>query len=455
MSEREELLNSFIEKVLVIVPEVVAIYEFRKEMAFFDKWSKDKRGIVIIINDEDYSLENLLLLDLVYDKLQDDFGWDGGVSFASSFSRSYIRTMSNLWYINIKNNHCLMPEDQLNLKKTRKLLYGSDIIPKIPFMHKEEDMVKINLGLTHDEAKEIASKFPKFKPLINPECCWMRHDFTVGHSLVTILEEQILKVKDNILPENNVHIYGRYGGSGKTQIIYSLMKECKKLEIPFIYRSEFWKDDTGKYREIEFNSENDADKVSEWVATHATNSKFILFLDEVDINVELLKEKLRKRFPDLDVLFWIISGGKDIPEFTQTNFDIFDIVKEYPFSETQLKDIIEKLLNKSKISNEIFTDEIVNIIIKKTRLWNHSSIRRTPTAVILAASLTLIESLKNSKKDERKLKILPETAEKWAFLGTSPWYQKYGDIHDVHAEYLIFNGEEYLESDKHYNHDLP
>ena len=78
MSEREELLNSFIEKVLVIIPKVLAIYEFRKEMAFFDKWSKDDRGIAIIINDEDYSLENLLLLDLVYDKLQDDFGWGGG-----------------------------------------------------------------------------------------------------------------------------------------------------------------------------------------------------------------------------------------------------------------------------------------------------------------------------------------------------------------------------------------
>ncbi len=75
--------------------------------------------------------------------------------------------------------------------------------------------------------------------------------------------------------------------------------------------------------------------------------------------------------------------------------------------------------------------------------------------MILAASLTLIESLKNSKEDVRKLKILPETAEKWAFLGTSPWYQKYGDIHDVHAEHLIFNGKEYLESDKHYKHDLP
>ncbi|OLS29833.1 MAG: hypothetical protein HeimAB125_21240 [Candidatus Heimdallarchaeota archaeon AB_125] len=148
MNERVELLNSFIEKVQIIFPDLIAIYEFEKEIALFDKWSKDKKGIVIIINEEDYSLENLLLIDLVYDKLQDEFGWNHGVAFASSFSRSYIRTMNNLWHVNMKNNHCLMPEDQINLKKTRKLLHGTDIISKVPSMHKADEKVKVNVGLT-------------------------------------------------------------------------------------------------------------------------------------------------------------------------------------------------------------------------------------------------------------------------------------------------------------------
>lgn len=454
MNERVELLNSFIEKVQIIFPDLIAIYEFEKEIALFDKWSKDKKGIVIIINEEDYSLENLLLIDLVYDKLQDEFGWVHGVAFASSVSRSYIRTMNNLWHINMKNNHCLMPEDQINLKNTRKLLYGTDIIPKVPFMHKEDEMIKINVNLTHKEALEIASRFDEYKPLVNPECCWMRHDFTVEHSLVKIVEEQLIRVQDDILPENNIHIYGRYGGSGKTQIMYSIMKECKKLDLPFIYRSEFWKDETGKYKEIDSNPENEAAEVSKWVANHAINSKFILFLDEVDINEELLKEKLKERFPNFDVLYWIISGGKDIPDFTQKGFEIFDIVKEYPFSEKQFKNLIETLCKKSNISSEIFSEKIVNIIVKKTRLWNHSSIRKTPTAVVLTASLTLIESLKNLDKEE-KLTILPEIAEKWAYFGTSPWYQKYGELHDVHAEYLLFDGKKYVQKDKHYNHPLP
>lgn len=454
MSEREELLNSFIEKVKLIFPDLIAIYEFDKELALFDKWLKGKKGIVIIINEKDYSLENLLLIDLVYDKLQDEFGWIQGVDFASSFSRSYVRTMKNLWHINMKNSHCLMPEDQINLKNTRKLLLGTDIIPKVPFMQKEDEIVKINVGLTYKEALEIASKYKEFKPLVNPQCCWMRLDFTIDHSLVKIIEEQLIKVQDDILPECNIHIYGRYGGAGKTQIMYSLMKECKKLELPFIYRSEFWKDESGKYKEIESNPENDADEVSDWVSNHALGPKFILFLDEVDINEQLLKENLRIKFPDMDVLYLIISGGKDIPNFTQTRFDIFDIVKEYPFSEKQLKKLLEALIEKSNISKEIFPEEIVNIVIKKTRLWNHSSNRKTPTAVILTASLTLIESLKNLKSGE-KLIIFPEIAEKWAYLGTSPWYQKYGELHDVHAEYLLFDGNKYVEIDKHYKHALP
>jgi hypothetical protein len=454
MSEREEFLNSFIEKIQLIFPTLIAVYEFDKEVAIFDKWLEGKKGIVIIINEEEYSLENLILIDLIYDKLQDEFGWTEGVVFASSFSRSYIRTTTNLWHINIKNNHCLLPEDQINLKNTRRLLYGTDIIPKIPFLHKEDEILKINIGLTHKQAKETASNFTEFKPLVDPECCWMRHDFTVDHTLLKILEEQLLKIQDNILPENNIHIYGRYGGSGKTQIMYSLIKECKKLELPFIYRSEFWKDETGRYKEIDNNPENEADLVSEWVANNAPGAKFVLFLDEVDINEVLLKDKLKEKFPDLDILFLIISGGKDIPDFTKFGFEIYDIVKEYPFSDKQLKNLLEKLLEKSNLSSEIFPDRIINSLVINTKLWNHSSIRRTPTAVILAASLTLIESLRNKSKEE-KLNISPEIAEKWAFLGTSPWYQKYGDLHDVHAEYLLFDGEKYIEIDKHYKHPLP
>ena len=111
MSSREEVLRSFIEKLAVIFPELIAVYEFKKEIALFDSIIQNRKGLVVIVTEEDYSLENLILVDLVYDKIQDEFGWKEGVFLANSFSRSYIRTKHNLWYINIKNNHCLLPEE--------------------------------------------------------------------------------------------------------------------------------------------------------------------------------------------------------------------------------------------------------------------------------------------------------------------------------------------------------
>ena len=110
MNDRSKVLETFISKLLTVIPRTVSIYEFTKELAQFDKWLINKKGLVVIIEDEDYSLENLLLIDLIYDTIQDEFGWREGTAFASSFSRGYIRTRNNLWHINIQSSHCLLPE---------------------------------------------------------------------------------------------------------------------------------------------------------------------------------------------------------------------------------------------------------------------------------------------------------------------------------------------------------
>jgi hypothetical protein len=102
----------------------------------------------------------------------------------------------------------------------------------------------------------------------------------------------------------------------------------------------------------------------------------------------------------------------------------------------------------------MFSREIIDHIVTKTRLWNLSSFRTTPTSVILTSSIALAETLMLSGGDN-DVRITKESAEKWAFLGTSPWYQKYNEVHDVHSEYLIFDGEKYVDVDKHYHHPLP
>jgi hypothetical protein len=455
MNERSKVLETFISKLLTVVPSTISVYEFTKELAQYDKRLENKKGLVLVIDDDDYSLETLLLIDLIYDTIQDEFGWREGTAFASSFSRGYIRTRNNLWHINIQNSHCLLPEDMINLKNTRQLLHGEDIILRIGFPHQEKEILKISPGLTRKDTAEIAEKYPQYKPLVEPECCLARHDFVIEHSIISILEDNFVMFKNYIKPEKNAHMYGRYWGSGKTQIMYSLIKKCKELQISFIYRTEFWKDENGKYLDLEHNSENDPDKVSEWVALHAPSPQFVLFLDEVDIDIKLLNENLKAKYEGYDPMYYIISGAKEISDFVDESFDVYDIVKEYPFNETQFRELIEKLIDISNLDKTVFADEIIDIIVKKTRLWNHSSIRKTPTAIILTATLALAESIKKCDELGQQHVILPEIAEKWALLGTSPLYQLHGELHDVHAEYLIFDGQRYTEKDKHYHHPIP
>ena len=454
MSSREQVLKAFVKKLVVVVPELIAVYEFQKEITKFDKILQGRKGLVLIIPEEDYSLENLLLIDLIYDKIQDEYGWEEGVRLANSFSRSYIRTKSNLWHINIKNNHCLLPEDQINLKNSRNLVYGEDVLPTIPFLHNEVEILQINIGFTRRDAMEVFNKFPKYAPLINPDCCWMRFDFTIEHSLLQILTPYLEDFKQGRPPDNHVHIYGRMGGSGKTQISYSLMKKCKELSLPFIYRSEFWKGENGKYLEVEFNPDNSAEEVAKWIVDKSTSKQCVIFLDEVDVNLEIIKKNMKNKYDKEDVTIFVVSLGKDIPPYAK-NFEIYDISKEYTYSETQYKALISKLLETSNLPEEMFSKGIIDSIVAKTRLWNLSSVRTTPTSIILTCSIALAETLKKSSDKNGLIVIDKETVEKWAFLGTSPWYQKYNEVHDVHAEFLVFDGEKYVDVDEHYLHPLP
>ena len=455
MKFREEVLQVFIEKLLLVAPDTIAVYSFSRKISQFDKWLKDKGGLVIILYERDFSVQNFILIDLIYDSIQDEFGWDGGLELATSFSRNYVRTKTNLWHINVQNPQCLLPEDQLNLRKTGALVYGKDILKEISFPHNKEEILKIGIGLTRKEANDIANRHKKYEPLVNPECCWQRHSFTVNHSIVDILRGEFEKVVDSIQPEKFAHIYGRYGGSGKTQIIYSLMKLCKELKLPFIYRSEFWKDENGFYKKSVSIPENVSDEVANWLIKSISTPRVVIFLDEIDVELSLFEKKMDRKFAEAKFTYLIISSGKDIPSFVKSKFDLFDIIKEYPFSGNQYYELIENLLRQSKIDENLFPRKLIRTLIEKTKLWNSPITRRTPTSVILAASLSFIEAIKIAELRKQPINVTRELVEKWSLLSTSPWYQKYGDIHDVHAEYLVFDGKNYTEIDPHYRYPLP
>ncbi|MBY9000602.1 MAG: hypothetical protein KGD64_06795, partial [Candidatus Heimdallarchaeota archaeon] len=79
MTFRKEVLQNFIDKLLSVVPGTVAVYSFKRHISRYDKWLKDKAGLVIIIDEMDNFQRNFMLIDLIYDSIQDEFGWEGGL----------------------------------------------------------------------------------------------------------------------------------------------------------------------------------------------------------------------------------------------------------------------------------------------------------------------------------------------------------------------------------------
>ncbi|UJG41644.1 MAG: hypothetical protein K9W45_04055 [Candidatus Heimdallarchaeum aukensis] len=432
---------------------LTAIYSFKREISRFNTILKDREGLVLIFNDK-VKEKKLRKIDYIYDKIQDQFGWPDGVKIANSFSRGYIIKESDLWKINLFNPRFLLPEDMINLNKTKELLYGEDIIEKKPLPYDEEKLLSFHLGLTREEAKNIAKKYNNFLPLVDPSICWARHKFTIKHKITRKIEREFNKLLKGKKPKKYVHIYGRYGGSGKTQIVYSLIKECKRKNLPFIYRTEFWKDEEGNYVDEEEIEANKAENVSKWVAEKMKFDKTVIFIDEVDIDLKLL-DKLLEQQSKFELNYYVISAAKELPEFLDARFTVFDISTKYQFSKKNYRELLNKLIDLSKISKDIYPDKSRKTIVKNTKFWNHSSFRRSPTAITLAASLSLCEAIKRYEETNKIIFVHPEIAKKWSILATSPLFQQYDEIHDVHSEFFIYDGEKYTEVDPFYNHHLP
>ncbi|MHA1867015.1 MAG: ATP-binding protein [Candidatus Heimdallarchaeaceae archaeon] len=431
---------------------LIAIYSFKREISRFNTILKDKEGLVLIFDDKVKNRE-LRKIDSIYDKIQDQFGWPDGVKIAHSFSRGYLIKETDLWKINLSEPKYLLPEDMINLINTKKLLYGEDVIEQNPLPYEKEKLLSFHLGLTREEAKKIAQKYDNFLPLVDPSICWARHKFTIKHKVTKIIEKEFNRLLKGKKPKKFIHIYGRYGGSGKTQIIYSLIKECKKRKLPFIYRTEFWKDEEGKYVDKEVEA-NKAENVSKWIANKLKLNKTIIFLDEVDIDLKLLDTLLAQQSKS-ELNYFIVSGAKELPEFLNDSFNIFDISTKYQLSKKDYRKILNKLIELSKIPDKIFPNESRKIIVNHTRFWNHLSFRRSPAAVILATSLSLCEAIKKYEKTNKEILVHPQIARKWSIFATSPLFQQYDETHDVHAEFFIYDGEKYKDIDPFYNHPLP
>jgi len=454
-AQRDTVLNTFIDMLRTVVPDLVAVYEFEKKIAKFDPMLKGSKGLVIILDRKDYFMDNLLFIDLVYDRIQDIYGWPEGVRLANSFSRPYIRTPNNLYFVNPLSNNCLLPEDTINLRDTANLIYGRDILKDIEYPYEDKKILKVGPPLKRKDVAQLAKRHIEYYPLIDPDCSWMPLPFVVSHPVIDILKNDLVNFNADGTA-NHTHIYGRYCGSGKTQIMHGLMKTCKQYGIPFIYRTEFWKDENGNYIDEEYNPTNEPAEVAKWVAENAPNERFVIFLDECDIDISKFKNYLTERFHGKKPKFLIISGAKEIPVFVDKNtFHIYDINKEYPYSPTNYKYLLKKLMEMSHVDSTVFMDESVEIIANHTKLWFLTSNRSTPQAVIAAATLALAETLIIAEKSGEKPIVFPDTAKSWALYSSSPWWQRFPENRDTHAEFLIYNGREYTDIDPHYKLTIP
>ena len=44
MNDRSKVLETFISKLLTVIPRTISVYEFIKEVAQYDKWLKNKKN---------------------------------------------------------------------------------------------------------------------------------------------------------------------------------------------------------------------------------------------------------------------------------------------------------------------------------------------------------------------------------------------------------------------------
>ncbi len=405
---------------------------------------KMRLGSVIIVNSLNDSVGNAI--DTFYDTLQDELGWELGVRLVNQPSRAYYMLPHEITKIDPYNERYFLPSDQKMFFSPEKcmLIWGTDIRPPTPVSTEENFPVEHQkLSITREKLEHLQKIHTQYAYLLNPDLCWSRPPTFIGFSKVQKISQNM--IKKFIETEKNpqlpfIWIYGRYWGSGKTLNLINLMRFCSKRSIPFLYRTEFWRNVHSEQDYQKLNSEN---AVFEWIhektAQYSITQKCIVFLDECDppfSKLTTLKEQ-----------FFIIEGAKELPpKEHRYNFTIFDISKDFQLTPDEIAEILRWHINNANLQ-AFFPEKVVKIIANTVKVHGIWEQRRTAAIALRALTYSFADAV---TKNSQRPYVNQITALKWATLADSYWLEKWPKIHDVHPEYLIFDGNTIVDMDKEY-----
>lgn len=195
----------------------------------------------------------------------------------------------------------------------------------------------------------------------NPAYCGLRRgdDNDINVSVIReALEEKIKNSIEAFFSSHNedekiahLYLYSRHGGAGKSHTQNRMKKHCSKNNIPFVeLGEEDWRD-------------GDISESLPYIMKLTAAEKVVAFL-ECDNPWELYK-----KLYEINGVFIIGSGHNPNDELRELiqKFEVLDLEREYPLSDSQLLDLLRQTMKKiAMYERDIVDDKVLKEISKNS-----------------------------------------------------------------------------------------
>ncbi|WP_202709146.1 hypothetical protein [Sporosalibacterium faouarense] len=431
---------------------------------FLEEESPNEYPQYMIIVEEEF---DRIIVDDIFFEIQDKYGWPYGHYFTNSYSRKNIFSIGQM-IKGVKVEECYL--DTLDIEKIIAkdyiVLYSDfkgDLNKVIDdcFLKLKNDLLLTLERLEIDKINSTIEGFSKvandeilkgIKRIIQSEFCRLRGE---SKTYSTLSIERIKSSIDDYINNGKITnhlIYGRLNGSGKSQYMYKLMGYLYSKNYPFIFKEVFYfhynkfleeKDksiNTNEYNyyrlmEKEKNSKN-IDDSTWWIKKAAedieekTNLKPVIFIDEDDVDFELLKD------------YFIISGDKSKIDYLEDNWIVHDIIQEDKIDITYIKQVLTEEIEKFNIIEII---ENINDVIEwvsrysKLPLYAYDIFSVYHSKRLL--SLVLLEGAKRYVSSG-SFYINRFDVEKWKNFYWSKFLPNISVVEEFHCEYIIYDEDQ-------------
>lgn len=397
--------------------------------------------------------------DICFD-IQDEHGWPYGHYFINSPSRKNFITINDIDNGLETNDVYMTPVDIEDISADKYCVLEKDdsfdvnvLISELPRL--EGKISRVINKLNVDNVSKVIEEFKIIAEseglkgavkVIKNEYCRSRGEGKTYETDSLISMKKLLKdYIEGELIKTNIGIYGRLNASGKSQYMYNLMGFLAQNKYPFIFKESFYfhygtyleeKPEGERYRYFSMldGKEEDSSICTEWILDIAeklqtiTGKRPVIFLDEVDSNMEYLKD------------YFIISGDKDMRgRFSNPEWTIFDIIKDDYITKDYVKKVLKDELNEIGLFNEV---KGLDLVMEKISAHSTHPLYSDGRCSVYHGkkllSLSLIEGAQRHLKGD-KLYITDADVEKWIPYFNGKFIPSHGAEKDFHCEYIIYD----------------